>query len=314
MIRRWTTLIPLCLFATIPARVMAMGSAEFYKTQAYRYGRFEARIQHAPGDGVVSSFFLWKDGSEVSGAYWNEIDFEKVGADCRMQTNARYGTSAANHGQYNTMPGQSCAEYHDYRIEWTPDYIAWAVDGSEFRRDTGDTATAFSENATAGMTIHFNIWPGNSSFGGNINNTTLPVHEYIAWVQYSSYDSGSFNVEWREDFQASALPAGWATGNWGSAYNLSTHNPQNVAFVDGIVALSLTTDAAVGAPVTPHADDGTTDVSGAGGGAGGATSATGGSSGSSGGCSIAAPSRSIGVVLLLPFAAAVCLRLRRRRL
>jgi endo-1,3-1,4-beta-glycanase ExoK len=313
MICRPTTLIPLCLLAAIPTRVMAMASAELYKSQAYRYGRFEARIQHAPGDGVVSSFFLWKDGSELSGAYWNEIDFEKVGADCRMQTNARYGTSAANHGQYDTMPGQSCAEYHDYRIEWTPDYIAWAVDGSEFRRDTGDTATAFKDNATAGMTIHFNLWPGNASFGGNIDNTTLPVHEYIAWVQYSSYDSGNFTVEWREDFQTASLPAGWATGTWGSAYNLSTHNAGNVAFVEGIAALSLTTDAAAGAPVTPHADDGTTDVPATGGEGGGSPLATGGSSGSSGGCSIAAPSGSTGAALLGAALAVVGLRLRRRR-
>jgi len=36
-------------------------SAEFYRTQADFYGRFEARIRFAPGEGVVSSFFLWKD-------------------------------------------------------------------------------------------------------------------------------------------------------------------------------------------------------------------------------------------------------------
>ncbi len=179
MIRRGTILALLGLSTIISARAMGMASAELYATQSYTYGRFEARIQHAPGDGVVSSFFLWKDGSEVAGAYWNELDFEKVGADCSMTTNARYGTAASNHSKTNAMPGNSCAEYHTYGIDWTPSYIAWSVDGSEFRRDTGDTATAFSENASAGMTIHFNIWPGNSSFGGNIDNTTLPVREYI---------------------------------------------------------------------------------------------------------------------------------------
>jgi len=301
--RSTSILSSLCLLAAVPASAMAMGSAELYNTQAYLYGRFEARVQHAPGDGVVSSFFLWKNGSEVSGAYWNEVDFEKVGADCRMQTNARYGTSAANHSQWNTMPGQSCAEYHDYRIDWTPDYIAWAVDGSEFRRDTGDTAAAFSQNASSGMTIHFNIWPGNSSFGGNINNTTLPVHEYISWVQYSSYDNGNFQVQWREEFQDSGVPVGWAVGDWASAYNLSTHSPQNVAFVDGISVLSLTTDAGTGAPVTARADDGTSGTAGASGGTGGASGSTGSSSGASGGCSAVPPSRSVGAVL---FAILVC--------
>jgi hypothetical protein len=297
MIPRWTIPVLLSLSTTIPATAMGMASAELYRTQAYTYGRFEARVRHAPGDGVVSAFFLWKDGSEVSGAYWNELDIEKFGADCRMQTNARYGTGAANHSEISTMGGNNCGEYHDYLIEWTPDYIAWAVDGSEFRRDTGDTATAFSQNASAGMTIHFNIWPGNSSFGGNISNTTLPVHEYVSWVQYSSYDAGNFQVQWREEFQDSGLPAGWAVGNWASAYNLSTHSPQNVSFVDGIAVLSLTTDSATGDPGTPPPDDGT---SGASGGAGGATNATGGSSGgsgSSGGCSMVPRARGAGPAL-----------------
>ena len=314
MIRRWTTLVPLYLSTMIPATTMAMGSAELYTTKAYTYGRFEARIQHAAGDGVVSAFFLWKDGSEVAGAYWNEIDFEKIGADCEMQTNARYGTSVANHSQMNKMTGQSCAEYHDYRIEWTPDYIAWAVDGNEFRRENGETAAAFSQNASDGMQFRFNIWPGNSDFGGNIKNTTLPVHQYISWVQYSSYVDEDFQVQWREEFQDSGVPAGWAVGTWGSPYNLSTHSPDNVGFVNGIAVLSLTTDDATGDPGTPPADDGTVAPPGSGGSAG--TGSTGGSSGSdkgsAGGCSTAPRSRSGGTALFGILAVAVGLRVLRR--
>ena len=326
MIRRLTILALWALPTIVPAQAMAMASAELYGTQAYTYGRFEARIQHAPGDGVVSSFFLWKEGSEVSGAYWNELDVEKFGADCRMQTNSRYGTDAANHNsQIATMGGNNCAQYHDYRIEWTPDYIAWAIDGSEFRRDTGAAATAYSQNASAGMTMHFNLWPGNSSFGGNIDNTTLPVHEYISWVQYSSYDNGNFQVQWREEFKDSAIPAGWAVGTWDSAYNLSTHNAQNVSFVDGIAVLSLTADNGTGNPGTPPTDDGTSGTSnhggaggnagGAGGNAGGAggnaPSSTGGSSGtrsgSSGGCAVMSFSKKDGPGLVCILMVAACL-------
>jgi hypothetical protein len=148
MIRRWMTLALVCLSTMIPMTALAMASAELYTTQGYPYGRFEARIQHAPGDGVVSAYFLWKDGSEVTGAYWNELDFEKIGADCRMQTNARYGTSAANHSEIDKMPGNSCAEYHDYRIDWTPSYIAWAVDGHGVQPEcTGWLADSFQHLA-----------------------------------------------------------------------------------------------------------------------------------------------------------------------
>jgi uncharacterized protein (TIGR03382 family) len=235
---------------------MGMASAELYRTQAYLYGRFDARIQFAPGDGVVSAFFLWKDGSDAANAYWNELDYEKIAADCHMQINNIYGNPKTQHQQTPSL-SSICTGYHDYRFEWTPTYIAWVVDGKEIRRDTGAAATAYAQNAAAGMTIHFNIWPGNSSFGGNINNTTLPVHQYISWVQYSSYDNGNFTVQWREDFQTSGLPSGWDVGNWSSPFNLSTHNPQNVAFVNDIAILSLTADNATGAPGTPPVDNAT---------------------------------------------------------
>jgi endo-1,3-1,4-beta-glycanase ExoK len=282
MIRTRTTLALLFLTATIPATAMAMASAELYGTKAYVYGRFEARMRMAAGDGVVSSFFLWKEGSEASGAYWCELDLEKFGADCRLQTNARYGTSGTNHDQKHTVSGL-CTAYHDYRMEWTSSYISWSVDNTEIRRDTGATATAFAQNATAGMTMHFNIWPGNSDFGGNINNTTLPVHQYISWIQYSSYDNGSFKQEWREEFQASGVPSGWAAGDWASPFNLSTHNTKNVNFVNGIAILSLTNDNATGNPGTPPTDPNAGGASGSGGvaGTGGATG-SGGKSGSGG--------------------------------
>src|SRR5262245_35900211 len=72
----------------VPELALAVSSAEFYTSMAYGYGRVEARLRFAGGDGVVSSFFLWKNGSEVAGTFWNELDFEKVGADCHVETNA----------------------------------------------------------------------------------------------------------------------------------------------------------------------------------------------------------------------------------
>src|SRR5450755_398062 len=61
--KRPLTLATLVLGLFVPRAASAVQSAELYGTQAYFYGRFEARVQFAPGEGVVSSFFLWKDGS-----------------------------------------------------------------------------------------------------------------------------------------------------------------------------------------------------------------------------------------------------------
>jgi endo-1,3-1,4-beta-glycanase ExoK len=69
MKRAWLAglVLPLTVSWATPAGAVA--SAELFRSQAQVYGRFEARIRFAPGDGVVSSFFLWKTGSEVTGAY-----------------------------------------------------------------------------------------------------------------------------------------------------------------------------------------------------------------------------------------------------
>ena len=232
---------------TFPRVTLAVSSAELYTSKAYPYGRFEARARLAAGDGVVSSFFLWKDGSERAGTFWNELDYEKVGAECRLETNPIYGNPAANHGQRQPLALDLCGAFHSYAFIWTPEALVWQVDGTEIRRETGAAAQAFADNAAAlGMQIHVNLWPGDASFGGNFSPASLPIHQYVDWVQYSTYENGEFKLAWREDFNGTALPEGWLTGNWGSPKNLSTHAPANVNFVDGYAVLSLTADDALG--------------------------------------------------------------------
>jgi hypothetical protein len=281
-----------CLaFTVVPKAAFAVASAEFYKSAALGYGRVEARIRFAAGDGVVSSFFLWKNGSETPGTFWNELDFEKLGESCHVETNAIYGNPSSNHSQTATLTADPCAGYHTYTYEWTPTAIVWSVDGVEIRRETGATATAFSDNASAsGMQVRFNIWPGDASFGGNFSPSILPVHQYVDWVQFSSYQNGAFTLQWREDFNGNAVPSGWGTANWGSPKNLSTHNPSNVNFRDGYLILSLTADNALGpAGAMPGVEGGTGGSAGSSsGGSGGSSS--GGSAGSSSGGSGASSS------------------------
>jgi beta-glucanase (GH16 family) len=224
----------------------AVKSGEFYTADSYGYGRVEARIQFAAGDGVVSAFFLWKDGSEKDDVFWNELDFEKIGADCQLASNAFYGLPERVHTEDHDVQIDPCGTFHTYTYEWTPEYIAWFVDGMELRRETGEAVQAFAENAADGMQIRFNIWPGDSTFGGNFDPAILPVHQYINWVQYSSYINGTFQLEWREDFAASTRPSGWNAGSWDSAKGLSTHSSANINFVDGYAIVSLTADDATG--------------------------------------------------------------------
>lgn len=234
------------------ASAFAVQSAELYRTDAYFYGRFEARVQFAPGEGVVSSFFLWKDGNS-STTSWNELDYEKIKAACQLQTNIWSGTGTQS-AQLPSITGDLCGSYHTYTFEWTPDYIAFFIDGTELRRETGSVVAQYTQNAAQGMAMHFNVWVGNKDFGGVFDPSILPVNEYIDWVQYSSYTNGAFQLQWREDFDGPTLPAGWATGTWLSPYNLSMHNPANVSFVNGVAVLSMTADDATGFTGTPPAD------------------------------------------------------------
>jgi endo-1,3-1,4-beta-glycanase ExoK len=238
----------------------AVSGAELYRGEALRYGRFEARVQFAPGDGVVSSFFLWKNGSELADTYWNEIDVEKVGADCTSySSNALYGNPEASHTEEIPAGFDLCTGYHTHVVEWTPTYLAWLLDGVEVRRLTGADLQAFEENALPGMQIRFNIWVGNASFGGTFAPESLPLHQYINWVSYSAYTPGlgeggsDFSATWREDFSG-ALPAGWSLGNWPSPFNNSVHSPANFTVVDGKAVLSLTADDATGFTGQPPED------------------------------------------------------------
>ncbi len=261
-IRHLSTLTAtLCVLAW-SARSHAYASAEVMTTAAYQYGRFEASIQFAPGSGVVGSFFLWKDGSEVDGTFWNELDFEALDANCQLKTNAYYGNPAVVHSQTAAVTADPCGGFHTYAYEWTPDYIAWLVDGVEVRRETGDTAAAYRDNTADGMQLRFNIWPGDASFGGTFDPSLLPVYQHIDWVQYSSYDGGNFVVQWREDFTANAIPSDWALGTWDSPKGLSTHSIENAGVVDGVLVLALTADDAQG---IPGVDPGTGGQGGTGG-------------------------------------------------
>jgi hypothetical protein len=281
--------------AVVPRPAFAVKSGELYTSAAYPYGRFEASIKFPAGDGVVGAFFLWKDGSEVEGTFWNELDFEKIGADCRLTSNAYYGNPAAVHSQTHTPSMLLCGSYHTYSYEWTPDYIAWFVDGMQLRRDTGATATAYAQNAAAGMQVRFNIWPGDASFGGNFNPSILPVYQEIDWVQYSSYANGTFTVQWRDDFNGTSLDPRWLLGTWDSPKGLSQHDVLNVGVGNGHAIIALTSDQGVGMGVPRPPQGGAGGMGGAAGttGTGGAGNAGGSVSGGAGGGNVGGSSGAV---------------------
>ena len=223
-----------------------------------------------PGDGVVGSFFLWKDGSEKAGTFWNELDFEKIDADCRLQSNPIYGNPSANHGKQHALECGSVrrVSYVHLRVDTRSDRLA-----VRRRRDSArngrDSAPPSRRTPALGCRFTSTFGQGTPRFGGNFNPSILPVHQYIDWVQFSAYEDGAFKLSWREDFNASTVPDGWLTGSWPSPKNRSTHAPENVNFINGYAVLSLTADDALGATgAVPEGSGGAGAVNGAAGSSG----------------------------------------------
>jgi len=90
--------------------------------------------------GTVASFFTFWRGDENGNGWsweeWNEIDVELVPSidGYPFNTNLIYENhSHDGQGIPNFDPRE---EWHTYAIEWTPQYIAWFLDGVEVRRRT----------------------------------------------------------------------------------------------------------------------------------------------------------------------------------
>jgi hypothetical protein len=250
--------------------------AELFRTQAYFYGRSKRASDTRPAKAWSARSFSGRTARRRRRP-GNELDCEKINATCRLQNNVWRGKGTQS-AQVTAPAFDICSDYHTYAFEWTPDYIAFFIDGSQIRRVTGALVTEYTQNASQGMAIHFNVWAGDSSFGGTLNPSILPVRQYISWVQYSSYANGRVPDAVARGVQRFVGAGGWDTGTWGSPFNLSTHSRANVSFVNGIAVLSMTADNATGFTGTPPADTSGGGGTGGTGGAGG----TGGSSGAAG--------------------------------
>jgi len=221
---------------------------ELRTRQTYRYGRYEVRMQSAPGNGVVSSFFTYRDywAEGLSGAqHWNEIDYEWLGNhDDKVQTNLiiQNQWDLPDLVDISVNPHN---DFHTYAFEWTPDYVAWFLD---------DELIRWVDNFYTDSLYHFqkimmNIWqPTAESWVGEFDPDILPVYAFYDWVKYYAYVPGSGNAGsdnnfiqlWTDNFEyydnsrwAKATHT-WDGNNCDFIYN-------NVVFEFGYMILCLTT-------------------------------------------------------------------------
>ncbi|KAG0198243.1 hypothetical protein BGX33_012489 [Mortierella sp. NVP41] len=150
-------------------------------TRFMQYGKVKVRIKTGSSSpGVVSAFIIR---NEDPG---DEIDFEIVGrVPTEAQRNFYYRTPPdmptdlidySNTGK-ELLNTNTALDFHDYEIEWLPEYILWKVDDKvirhAFRNETKDDVGI---DPTIGRTrkkypstparIQFGIWDGGQGYEG----------------------------------------------------------------------------------------------------------------------------------------------------
>lgn len=239
----------LLVLAVIPARLPAQEKpyrgAEYRTRASYTYGRFEVRMKSATGSGMLTSFFTFHDPFPFTAANWNEIDIEILG---RYKNEVQFNSITPNridHVQRHVVPFDPANAFHIYGFEWTPDYVAWQVDGYEVYRQTGAHIATLSR----AQKIMMNIWqPAWVDWAGTFDPALLPIYGYYDWIRYSAYTPGmadNFTLQWTENLED------WNQTSWEKATHTFENNnvnfiPENAVFKDGYLILCLTTPEATG--------------------------------------------------------------------
>ena len=250
------------LVAASPFRGAEIGSHE-----AFRFGAVEARLRAAGGSGIIIPFFLLRDGTENAGTPWQEMDFEIFG----RSGGTRYQTQVMTPGNPRTQhivevdAGSSLTQYyHTYRMEWTPQKLAFYFDGRLVReeRDRQTFEKLLNEAKADPMRIRMSIWAANNNWSGSFDASAVPAHVFVSYVTFERYTpkqgpgGSDFTKAWRDDFK-------WLDrGRWflqnapADSTAVNDFYSDNVSVKNGYLVLSLTRGGETGfngyVPVDPN--------------------------------------------------------------
>lgn len=238
-------LLSLLINTAVFSQTKPYRGAEYRTKESYTYGRFEVRMKSAAGSGILTTLFTYHDSSPFSVANWNEIDIEIMG---RYSNEVQYNTITPNridHVRRQVVKFNPHLSFHVHAFEWTPDYVAWFVDGYEVYRQT----EAHIATLTRPQKIMMNMWQPNSvAWAGAFDPNTLPFYGFYDWVKYYAYTPGegdNFTWQWTDDFD------NWDQSRWDKAtHTFDGNNAQfihdNIVFRNGYMILCLTTPEATG--------------------------------------------------------------------
>lgn len=237
-------------------------SAEYITRSTYGFGAFEAKIRAPRGPGVIGTFFLWRPGSETPQVPWEEIDFEfgPSGGDYQTQImtpGPEEQGGRTEHQAYFSLNTAVFNEFNTYRIEWTPHYIAFYVNGQQVRYETDQTEYAALFNvdsngdtpANERMEVRLGVWPALSNiygWAGTFDPGVVPTAQYVDYIKIWDYTPGAANpfqtLLLSDDFDTLRWDR-WYAANWTFEYSASDYVSSNCGARDGLLVLSLTDNA-----------------------------------------------------------------------
>ena len=222
--------------------------AEYRTKEAFTYGKFETRMKTAGKEGMLASFFTYHE--IKSTAEWNEIDIEILG---RYTNDVQFNPitkGQVNHVHHKLTDFNPALDYHDYGFEWTPDYVAWFIDGKEVHRQTG----AHIQTLDLPQKLMMNVWnPDYPNWVGYWNDKVLPALSYYDWVKYSAYTPGSgnygtnnnFTLLWTDELDSYDTTR-WEKGVHTFGGNNCDFIEENIIFENGKMILALTDNTNLG--------------------------------------------------------------------
>jgi hypothetical protein len=255
---------PILLLVALIAGSIASSFAKDYKAgeiqskQAFLYGKFEFRMHCAVGSGMLTNFFLYKDGSEKTGAEnrWEEVDIEVFGKDGCTIWQSNIITEDYNGNNITRREGLHYGTFnawHTYTLEWTPTSMKWLVDGNEVRNFTD---RFILDRLTSPERICFNIWAANvASWVGWFDTNRLPLYGFVQYVRHYAYQSGSGTFSSNPDFNdefANLDNFYVSTHTFGENY--ADFATSNIGIINGTLCMALTTAAAPGLATSVPAD------------------------------------------------------------
>lgn len=164
-----------------------------YGKQSWQYGLFEFRAKLPKGKGSWPAIWMLAD-SIRNGVPWprcGEIDILEHTGQHENRLFFSLHSERHNHTRKDTKQYTEiyykegvCEEFHDYHMEWTPDYIEYYVDGiSVCRYNKADDTENQSESSwpfDQPFYLILNIAVG-GTMGGEVDETSLP---YVMEVEH----------------------------------------------------------------------------------------------------------------------------------